>query len=68
MNAQKNGPLVSVAAVAAGSLIGVWIAAHLTSGPGMLRPYSIGDGVRDWLILSAGAILGGLLFSWASRK
>jgi cell shape-determining protein MreD len=68
MKVQKNKPLVTVVVVAAGSLVGAMFASILTSGSGMLGRYSFGDAVRDWIILSVGALLGGLLFSWASKR
>jgi len=64
----KNKPLVSVVVVAVGSLIGVLFASMLVSAPGMMGRYSTIDAGRDWLIPSAGAVIGGILFSWASKR
>jgi hypothetical protein len=68
MKVQKNRPLVAVIVVAVGSLVGAMFASFLIGGSGMLGRYSFGDTVRDCIILSLGAILGGLVFSWASKR
>jgi hypothetical protein len=68
MKTQKNGPIVTVVVVVAGSLIGLMFAAMLISGSGMMGRYSYGDAIRDWIILSVGVVLGAILFSWASKR
>lgn len=68
MTIQAKKALVSVAIVASGSLIGVFFASHFVAGSGLLGRYSFGDALRDWIILSAGAVTGGVLFSWASKR
>ena len=68
MRTQVKKALASVAIVAGGSLIGVFFASHFVAGSGLLGRYSFGDALRDWIILSAGAVGGGLLFSWASKR
>ena len=68
MKVQKNTPLVAVILVAAGSTIGAMFSSILIVGSGMNGRYSYGDAFRDWIILSVGAILGGLLFSWAGKR
>lgn len=54
--------------VAAGSLIGATFAGVLGIPVIRLRPYSVANCVQDCVVLAVGAILGGLLFSWASKR
>jgi formate/nitrite transporter FocA (FNT family) len=65
---QKNTPLVTVIAAAAGSLIGAGFAFLCIPAVSVPPGYSSGDALRDCLIVAVGAILGGLLFSWASKR
>jgi hypothetical protein len=61
----KKG-IVSGVIVAVGSLIGVFFAGLLL--PATMNRYTIGDYARDCSILAVGAIFGGLLFSWSSKR
>ncbi len=58
--------ILSGVIVAVGSLIGVFFAGFLL--PMTIHRYTIGDFARDSSILAVGAILGGLLFSWSSKR
>ena len=53
---------------AIGSSVGIFFASLLAPVGLRLRPYGPVDGLQDWAILSAGAILGAILFSWASKR
>lgn len=69
MGAEKNTPVVTVVVVTAGSLLGAFFASNFLCDPRLLgREYSAGALVRNIIVLVVGAILGGLLFSWASKR
>jgi hypothetical protein len=59
--------LLSAAIVGAGGLVGAGFASLFVTGS-ILGRYSAADAIRDWIILSVGAILGAVLFSWASKR
>jgi hypothetical protein len=65
---RKNSLLLQVVITAVGSLIGMFIASLFCPRDMLNGRYSLGDVLRDWIILSTGAVLGGLLFSWASKR
>jgi hypothetical protein len=65
---QKNSLPLQVVITAVGSLIGVLFASLFCPLDLLHGRYSLGDFFRDWIILSTGAVLGGLLFSWASKR
>ncbi len=53
--------------VAVGSLVGAFFA-NLFGVPAIINRYTITDCVRDCIVMAIGALLGGLLFSWASKR
>lgn len=59
--------ILSSAIVAVGSLIGAFFA-NLFFVPKLMSRYTIADCARDCVVVAVGAILGGLLFSWASKR
>ena len=65
---QKNSLTVQVVITAIGGLIGVFFASIFCPQDLLHGRYSLGDFFRDWIILSIGTVLGGLLFSWASKR
>jgi hypothetical protein len=70
MNAQKNGPVVSAIIVAAGCVIGAAMATPLThlmsfNNRGV---YPASHVIFDIAVCAAGALLGGLFFSWAGKR
>ena len=72
MAVQKNGPVVTVVVVAAGSLIGAGFALAFTGpgwvGFGLCGLCPLGYLVRNCAMVAVGAVLGGLLFSGASKR
>ena len=58
---------VSSAIVAVGSLVGGLFAEFFVAAA-RVSPYTIKDGALDCVVMAVGAILGGLLFSWASKR
>jgi hypothetical protein len=55
------------AIVAVGGLLGTLLA-NVVFVPSILGPYSAAAGFRDWAIMAGGAVLGGVLLSWASKR
>ena len=69
MNVQKNGPVVSAVIVAMGSLIGAAVASFFTHLTALNQHgYPASTAFCDWLICSAGAVVGGLVFSWVGKR
>jgi hypothetical protein len=58
---------LSAAIVAVGALVGAFFADVLFVPP-VLNGYSAASGFHDWAVMSVGAALGGLVFSWASKR
>ena len=65
---QKNSLPLQVVITAVGCLIGAFFASLLCPQDLLHGRYLLGDFFRDWIILSTGAVLGGLLFSWTSKR
>jgi hypothetical protein len=61
-----KGLLASVN-VAAGSLVGVIFAGIVVSSA-LANRYNVTEYVREFAVLAIGAVLGALLFSWASKR
>jgi hypothetical protein len=59
--------LLRAAIAGAGGVIGAGFASVFVTGS-VLGRYSTVDAIRDWIILSVGAIVGAVLFSWASKR
>jgi hypothetical protein len=59
--------ILSAVIVAGGSLIGAFFATSLFV-PAIVNRYTIADCARACVVVTIGAILGGLLFSWASKR
>ncbi|NLS91122.1 MAG: hypothetical protein GXX96_02940 [Planctomycetaceae bacterium] len=53
--------------VAIGSVIGAFFALVLLVPP-VVNRYGSTDALRDWMLMSVGAIVGGVLFSWARKR
>jgi VanZ family protein len=70
MNVQKNGPIVSAVIVAIGALLGAAVAWPFTHLAAIYHPgqYTTGEAVFDWITCSAGAVVGGIFFSWAGKR
>jgi hypothetical protein len=64
--------ILSSVIVAFGSLSGAFFTfifmMPVSKMPASMRHYTFDDYVRDWIILSARAILGGIFLSWASKR
>jgi hypothetical protein len=63
---QQPSRLLSALIVAAGSLVGAFLAFSLFCSH-LLR-YTLRDAAWDCSVVSTGAVLGGLFFSWASKR
>jgi hypothetical protein len=59
--------LLEAVIVAMGSLTGMYFF-RFFSPPPLLHEPTIADLVRDYSILAVGALVGGLFFSWASKR
>jgi hypothetical protein len=61
---KENNKIVQVCITAIGSLLG----AFLCLPAEMMHPPTNAELLRDFGIMAAGAILGGVFFSWASKR